>query len=106
MQRTLVTKAETAVASIVQLVGRPTTAVQNVLRAVWVRLALGVKIVHWVLPEKGTTVIRLNADNVNWVKQRLKVPLNVIRAMLEDLARPKVFVQTAQMDIIKSPKVK
>mgnify|MGYP006121309891 CR=1 FL=1 len=45
IQRTLVAKEETAVALIAQLVGRPKTAVLNVLRAVRARLALGVKIV-------------------------------------------------------------
>ena len=39
MRRTLVEKEETAVASIVQLGGRPKTAVPNVSRAVRVRLA-------------------------------------------------------------------
>jgi hypothetical protein len=64
-QPTLVAKEEKAVASIVQQVGLRKTAVPNVLRVVRVRLALGVKIVHWVLSEKGTTVMRLNANNVN-----------------------------------------
>ena len=42
IQRTLVEREETAVASIVQLDGRPKTAVRNVSRAARVRLALGV----------------------------------------------------------------
>jgi hypothetical protein len=58
-------KEETAFASIVQLVGRPKTAAQNVSRAVQARSALGVQNVHWVLPDKGTTTMRLNANNVN-----------------------------------------
>jgi len=62
---TLVEKEETAAASIVRLVGRPKTAVPDVPRAVRVRLALGVEIVHWVLPDKGMTLMRLNANNVN-----------------------------------------
>ena len=41
IQRTLVEREETAVASIVQLDGRPKTAVRNVSRAARVRLALG-----------------------------------------------------------------
>jgi len=107
IRRTLVAKKETAVASIVQSVGRPKKAVRNVSRAVPVRLALGVKIVLQVLPEQETTTMRRNANNVNWVKQqRLKVLLNVIRAMLGHLAKPKVFVQHARMDSIKIPKVK
>ena len=57
-------KEETAVALIVPWVGRPKTAVQNVSLAVQVHSALGVQIVHWVLPDKGTTVILPNADNV------------------------------------------
>ena len=48
-----------------------------------------------------------SANNVNWAKQPLKVvQLNVIRAMLEHLAKPKVFVQHAQLGSIKIPKVK
>ena len=47
-----------------------------------------------------------SANNVNWAKQPLKVQLNVILAMLEDLAKPKVFVQHAQLVIFKIPKVK
>ena len=42
IRRTLVAKEETAVASIVQLDGRPKTAVRNAWRAARVRLALGV----------------------------------------------------------------
>ena len=107
IRRTLVTREETAVASIVQLVGRPKTAVRNVSRAVPVRLASDVKIVLQVMPEQETTTMRRNANNVNWVKQqRLKVLLNVIHAMLGHLAKPKVFVQHARMDSIKIPKVK
>ena len=51
-------------------------------------------------------MIRPNANNVNWVKQRSKGPPNAILAMLERLAKPKVFVQHARMDSIKIPKVK
>jgi hypothetical protein len=106
-QPTLVAKEETAVASIVQQVGLPKTAVQNVLRAVRVRLALGVKSVHWGFPEKGTIQMRLNANNVNWVKQqRLKVPLNAMIVMPEDLATPKEIVRHARLVFIKTSKVK
>jgi hypothetical protein len=107
MRRTLAEKEETAVALIVQLVGRPKTAVQNVPRVVRVRLALGVKNVPRVLPEQDTLMMRRNANNVNWVKQRrLKVPLNATLVISGSLVKPKVFVQLAQMDFIKSPKVK
>jgi len=93
IQHILMEREETAVALIVQLDGRPKTAVQNVLRAVRVRLALGVKSVHWGFPGKGTIKMRLNANIVNWVKQqRLKVLLNAMIVMLEHLAKPKVFV--------------
>jgi hypothetical protein len=106
-QPTLVTKEEKAVALIVPRVGLPKTAVQNVLRAVRVRLALGVKSVHWGFPEKGTIQMRLNANNVNWVKQqRLKVPLNAMIVMPEDLATPKEIVRHAPLVFIKPRKVK
>ena len=51
--------------------------------------------------------MRRNADSVNWVKQRrLKVPLNATLVISGSLVKPKVFVQLAQTDFIKSPKVK
>ena len=99
-------KKEIAVALIAQLVGRPKTAVQNVTRVVRVDLAVGVKIVHRVMPEQETTMMQRNVNNVNWVKQPLKVPLNVILAMLEHLAKPRAFVQHARLDFIKTTKVK
>ena len=68
---------------------------------------MGVKIALWVLPEKMTTPMRHNVNNVHWVKQRrLKVPLNATIAMLEDLAKPKVSVQNARMVFIKMSKAK
>ena len=49
----------------------------------------------------------LHASNVNWVKQqRLKGQLTVMLAMLEHLAKPKVFVQLARRVFIKTAKVK
>jgi len=103
----MVKREETAVASIVPRVGRPKTAVPNVPRAVLGRLALGVQIAHQVLPEQVTTMMRQNVNNVNWVKQRrLKVPLNATLVISGSLVKPKVFVQLAQTDFIKSPKVK
>jgi len=98
-----VKRAETVLALVARQVGRPVTAVLNVLRVVRGRLVLGVKIVHWVMPEKETTMMRPNANNVNWVKQqRLKVQLNVTLAMLEHLAKPKVFVRNARMVFTKT----
>jgi hypothetical protein len=47
-----------------------------------------------------------SANNVTWAKQPLKVPPNVILAMLEHLAKPKVFVQHVQLGFIKPTKVK
>ena len=54
----------------VQLVGRPKTAVQNVLRVARVRLARGAKIVLRVMPEKEMTTTRPNANTVKRVKQQ------------------------------------
>ena len=64
------TKEETALASIVQWVGLPKTAVQNAKCAVRGRSVMVAKIAHWGLQEKEMTLMRRNADNVNWVKQR------------------------------------
>jgi hypothetical protein len=100
-------KEETAVASTVQRVGLPKTAVPNAPCVALERTALDVNFVHWVMLEKETTMMRLNVNNVNWVKQqRQKVPLNAILAMLEHLAKLKVFVQHARMVFIKTTKAK
>ena len=106
-RRTLVKRAETVLASIVQQVGRPETAVLNVLRVMRVRLALGVQSVHWVFSEKETTMMRPNANNVNWVKQqRLKVRRLVILVTLVNLAVATVFVLPAPLVFIKTTKRK
>ena len=68
MQRTLGGKEETAVASIVQRVGRPTTAVRNVSRVVRVRLAKAVKIAQLDLLDQEKTT-QPNAKNANEVLQ-------------------------------------
>ena len=79
IRRTLVEKEETALASIVQWGGCPKMAVRNVSRAVRVRLAMGVKIVHWGLPEKETTLMLPNVNNVNQVKRPwIQVPLRAV----------------------------
>ena len=72
--RITATKEETALASIVPLDGRPKMAVQNAKRAVQGRSVRVAKIAPWDLQEKEMTVMRRNADNVTWGKQRrLKV---------------------------------
>jgi len=63
-------KEETALASIVPRGGRPKMAVQNAKRAVRGRSVRVAKIAHWDLQEKEMTLMRRNADNVNWAKQR------------------------------------
>ena len=68
--RITATKEETAVASIVQLVGRPPVAVPNAKRAARGRSAMVAKIAHWGLQEKEMTLIRRSADHVNWARQR------------------------------------
>jgi hypothetical protein len=78
-----------------------------VSRVVRVRLAEAVKIVQLDLFEQERTMIRPDANNVNWVKQqRLKVLLNATRAMLEHLAAAKAFVPLALLVFIKSTKAK
>jgi len=102
-----VEKEETAVASIVPSVGRRTTAVPNVPRAVRVDLAVGVKIVHWVMPEQETTIMQRNVNNVRWVKQpRLKVPLNAMLVIRDNLDTPMVIVPPARLVSIKPTEVK
>ena len=68
MQRTLVEKEETALASIVQLVGRRRTAVRNVSRVVRVRLAKAVKIAQLDLLDQEKTT-QPNANNATEVLQ-------------------------------------
>ena len=57
-------------AFLVMLANKQTKAVPNVKLVVQESLALDVKIVRLVMPEQVTTMIRLNANNVNWVKQQ------------------------------------
>jgi hypothetical protein len=45
-------------------------AVQNAKRAVRGRSVRVAKIARWGLQEKEMTLMRRNADNVNWAKQR------------------------------------
>ena len=107
IRRTFMEKEETTVALLVQLVGLPKLAVQNVVRVVRVRLALGVKIARWVLPEKETTVMQCNVNNGNWVKQQwLKVPLNAMIVMLEHVVKRNVVVRHARLVFIKTTKLK
>ena len=65
-----------------------------------VGLALGGKIVQWVLPETETeaTTMQCNVNTVHWVQQpQLKVLLNVMLEMLERLATSKaVLIKTAK----------
>jgi hypothetical protein len=63
-----VEKEETAVASIVQWVGRPKTAVQNVSPVPRARSAKAVKIAHWGLLDQEKT-IQPNANNATPVVQ-------------------------------------
>ena len=68
IRHTLVTKEETAVASIAQPVGRPKTAVPNVSRVVRVRLAKAVKIAQLDLLDQEKTT-QPNANNATEVLQ-------------------------------------
>ena len=68
--RITATKEKTAVAWIVLRDGRPTTAAPNAKRAVRGHSVMVVKSAPWDLQEKEMTLMRRNADNVNWVKQR------------------------------------
>ena len=58
-------KKDRPIAMIVTRVRCPRKEVPNVSRVVRVRLAMGVKNVHWGLPEKETTIMLPNANNVN-----------------------------------------
>ena len=72
--RITATKEETALALVVPWGGRPPVAVPNAKRAVRGRSVMVAKIAPWDLQKKETTLIRRNADNVTWGKQRrLKV---------------------------------
>jgi hypothetical protein len=67
---------------IVQLAGRPKTAVLNVPRAARVRMGAVATIVHWDMLERETTWMQHNADNANWVKpQRSKGPPRAVGAI-------------------------
>ena len=64
------TKGETALASIVPWGGRLPVAVPNAKRAVRGGSVMVAKSAHWDLQEKEVTLMRRNADNVPWGKQR------------------------------------
>ena len=68
--RTLVAKQETGRALLVQSDGHLRRGALNAKRAVRGRSVMVAKIAHWDLPEKEMTLMRRNADNVLWVKQR------------------------------------
>ena len=68
--RITATKEETALASIVPRDGRPPVAAPNAKCAVRGRSVRVAKIAPWDLQEKEMTVMRRNADNVTWGKQR------------------------------------
>ena len=105
--RTLVAKQETGRALLVQSDGHLRRGALNAKRAVRGRSVMIAKIAHWDLPEKEMTLMRRNADNVNWVKQhRLKVPLNAILVTLVNLAVAAVFVLPVPLVFIKMSKVK
>jgi hypothetical protein len=105
--RTTAEKKEIRRALVVQQVGLRRKAVPNVPRAVRVDLAVGVKIVHWVMPEQETTIMQRNVNNVRWVKQpRLKVPLNVMLVIRDNLDTPMVIVPPVRLVSIKPTEVK
>ena len=100
-------KEEIRRALVVQQVGLRRKAVPNAKRVVRGRLALGVKSVHRVLPEKETTMMRRNANTAKRVKQQQwKVPLNAMLVKLVRLAATKVFAKHARLGSIKIPKDK
>ena len=68
--RITATKEETALASTVPWGGRPPVVVQNAKHAVQGRSVMVAKSAHWDLQEKEMTLMRRNADNVTWGKQR------------------------------------
>jgi uncharacterized protein YjeT (DUF2065 family) len=74
-----VTKEETPGALIAQQVGRRKTAVRNVARAVRVRLALGVKIVHRVMQDMVPSLMRPNVNNVHWVKPQRRLVQRLVK---------------------------
>jgi hypothetical protein len=98
---------ETQVASIAQWGGRPKTAVLLVSRVARVHLALGVKIVHWVMHETEPITMLHNVVTVKRVKQHwFQVPLNAMLVTLVRLAATKVFAEHVRLGSIKIPKVK
>mgnify|MGYP003959961887 CR=1 FL=1 len=68
--RTLVAKQETGRALLARSGGHLRRGALNAKRAVRERSVMIAKIVQWGLHEKEMTLMRRNADNVNWVKQR------------------------------------
>jgi hypothetical protein len=65
-----VAKQETGRALLARSGGHLRRGALNAKRAVRGRSVMVAKIAHWDLPEKEMTLMRRNADNVLWVKQR------------------------------------
>ena len=106
-RRSLVAKEETKVALLAQRVGRPKTAVRNAKRAVQERSVMIAKIAQWGLHEKEMTLMRRNADNVHWGKQRrLKVRPRAVGVTWVRTAVPKAIVRPAQPVNTKTAKAK
>jgi hypothetical protein len=88
-------------------VKKASLAVPNAKRAVREGSVLVAKSAHWDLQEKEMTVMRRNVDNVHWAKQqRVKVLLNAMLVIRDNLETPKVIVPSARLVPIKPTEVK
>ena len=103
VQLFLVAKEETAVASIVQVVGRPKTAVRNVIRAMPAHLEepkVFVQNARMVFIK--TKKAKLNAANAHWENRTSMPKQHAVIVTLVRLAAAKVFVQLARMVFIET----
>jgi hypothetical protein len=106
MQRTLVAKEETAVASIVQLVGRPKTAVRNVIRAMLAHLAKRkVFVQHARMVFIKRTKAKQTVSNAQWENCTSMPKQHVVVVTLVRLVAGMAFVRHARLGSIKIPKV-
>ena len=106
IQHTLVTKEETAVALIVQLVGCPMTAVQNVICAMPAHFAEPeVFVQHACLVFIKMTKVKQNAANVHWENCMSMPKQPAVVVTLVHLAAAKVTVLLAQKVFIKTTNI-
>ena len=102
------TKEETAVALIAQLVGRPKTAERNVIRAILADLATKpkVSVQHAQMVFTKTTKVKQNASNATLANHTLMPKQHAVVVTLVRLVAEMALAKIARLGSFKIPNVK